>query len=74
MDASVALDRGSNAAPLLALLVASRKVLRIPVYPFFDFRDRLQFLPEVLHLRLGIVDRGWVQFVESIEKTAKVVV
>jgi len=43
------------------------------VCPCFDLGDRFRLSPEITNLRLGILDLGRVQVVESIEKTAKVV-
>jgi hypothetical protein len=43
------------------------------VHPRFDFRDRLRLSSEVLNLRSGTLDLSWVQLVEGIKKTAKVV-
>jgi hypothetical protein len=44
------------------------------VCPRFDFGYRFRPSPEISDLRLGVLDLGWVQVVEGIEKAAKVVV
>ena len=72
--AAVALDLGPGAAPLLSALVAAEGALVILDCPCFDLRDRLGLPSEIPDLRLGVLDLGWVQLVEGIEKPAKVVV
>lgn len=42
--------------------------------PCLDFRDRFRPPPEISNFRLCIFDLGWIQLIESIRKTAKIVV
>ncbi|SNR35031.1 hypothetical protein SAMN06265370_102338 [Puniceibacterium sediminis] len=69
----VALDLGLCATPLLAALVAAKRTLLFSVCPHFDLRNRLRLSPEIPDLRLGVLDLGWIQFTEDVEKTAKIV-
>ena len=72
--ASVALDVGACAAPFLALIVVAERAPVFSVCPRFYLRNRLRLSSKIPNLSLGVLDLGRIQFVESIDRTAKVVV
>ena len=72
--AAIALDLRARPSPLLSSPTAAEWPLVALAGPRLDFRDRFRPPPEISNFRLSIFDPSWIQLIESIEETAKIVV